>query len=178
MKTEISRAILNQKTQLGVTGRRIHEAIEQPDSREFIEIDNVKVAIWQKAFRRGTPAFQVLVVTRDEQERRIVDFAFRVFPDLVAAGFEELTPLGVLRAVAERFGRETCVAGVTSKFHAGRKVELNPGEDANVVGLPRSGDFTTCVIMKPEGRTLKCALVFCLDQTAYGSWLSSHNSAG
>jgi hypothetical protein len=122
-----------------------------------------------------------LVCLYDEKGKKEVQFAFRVFSDLCETPLADLAPLDIVERIAERFGLTMTIAGKSGKFFTGREWDapglVLPGisqqELIKVQITNPTAVLSQRLWIKIDPPTVKIALAYCIDQSAYTSWLSN-----
>jgi hypothetical protein len=103
----------------GIKARQTLEAVNTPDRTDEMEFYGFIIRLHFKVLQTQ-PSSGLLVIESVKEERRTVDFAFRVYPQL-AHGVQDFRPLEILRALTNNFGlliTDSCVSNATYRILA------------------------------------------------------------
>ncbi len=163
---------------LHISEANARETVERPDRTAAIRIEGLELRLFVRKIDVARAPFYLLVLARVDGEATTLLAALKVYPDL-RDGAEDLGPLDLLRALAERFGLDVSVAGLPAKFFLIQRVLIGLWQEADLVrvinpgGRPFLGQFFFRVEERPE-RVAVCAVAFALDAARYVAWAESH----
>jgi hypothetical protein len=168
---------------LGMTEAEAIAAVRSPDRRSVIRLDRgrglepVKILSMRRIDGLGRGC-RVVTVCQEEGGESIVVFAVRVYPDLVE-DMDEETPLGLVQAVASRFGMPITINGKTGTFFLAERVPASLGTQTRIFDVANPGNrrfiltHTEDTILAPDP-VVQVTFAFCLDARDYRGYLDLH----
>lgn len=154
------------------------EAANAPDQTDELEQEGLRLRIHSKRIEKARPAYSLLVIERFSEGKRNLDFALKLYQDLVE-GVGEFSPTHQLEALAGRFGFEIAIGAQRSRFFWAAKIPISSQGDIRLAQgtNPHNHSMIQQMYVKVNlgpPMVANCALCFCLDVTTYGEWLQQH----
>ena len=157
----------------GITRSNVREALTRPDREQRLASQGLTIIMYSKRMKKGD---YLLVNTHVNGKDMMVDLAFRVRKDFVEQTGTDL-PFPLMRALAHRFGLPVRVGEHESRFIYNEVIPVSNPDVRKAVRIPnpeKSRLISTIwirMLRNNLGLLAQCALVFCIDARAYGSWL-------
>lgn len=121
-------------------------------------------------FAKRIDSFGIIVACAHSAGSLQVQMAYKV-PKAIYCDDSNPAPLTLLRRLAEEFGMDVTVGGLTSRFIFACRVPMVEGKPTNLIGLPKKPEYgktTLLVKMSTKNRCVECALCFTIDYDRYG----------
>jgi hypothetical protein len=159
----------------GVTRDVVRDAIAQPDKEQRLSSQGLTLILYSK---KMPGSGDCLVVNAHVQGQDLmVDLAFRLRKELVDEAKTTL-PFPLMQALALKFGLAVRVGERESRFIYNEVIPV-PSRDvkqamriSNPESRPLISSIWVRMLQNDLGFLAQCALVFCIDSQAYGSWLA------
>jgi len=158
-----------------VTEAQVQQTITNPDRRQVVEFNGLKLGFFLKKQTEGK--YYLLVCAHWEKGNLLVDLAFKILPSLVEE-VKTLEPLVLLQQLALKFGLTIRIGKQLNKFIFRESIPLKPNDKpAKIVKIlnPENHPFLQSIFIKirQKGNTkvADCALAYCIDLERYSKWL-------
>lgn len=164
------------KEKYGIKTGQAKRVIRHPDKHQGVKFDHGLIL---KFFSGQIPLTKhyLLVYGTVEGDDLVVNGAFRLLADF-RTDVETCTPVQLLEKFVDRFGLEVSVGRLRSKFFFNQQVVID--EEVEVTKIvsfenPHNHSLASEMMIKIDEETdrkiFTCAMVFCLDTTAYTQYL-------
>ena len=159
----------------------MESAIRGHDQVEIVKDGDLELLVHMKWVTQANPPFYLLVLEKPEPSRHLVLWALKAYPAL-CDGLESLTPLQIVRQVAERFGDTVKVGEKVGKFILHETLVVDDPMNARLVEMlgPMDHSVMMSMFVRPETGERPCikvALGFCLNMAAYVRWCQGQSES-
>lgn len=167
----------------GITRSHVIAALGRPDHQQLIEVEGLILRLSTKYVPNTKPPTELLVMesTGPGSSELDVFAAIKVYEDFVTP-IHEILPLDLLKEVSIRFGCDMHVGPITRKLFLHETLplaaEIDPGRPPVAVTCSGTGEGlqVSFVRVNAPDRTLRVAMMFCLDVALYKGYLARRGS--
>jgi|Deesub1362B_J571_1020462.scaffolds.fasta_scaffold02209_11 hypothetical protein len=152
----------------------IQQAITDPNAKNIVKLDDKEFIFLIKKLPELNNEY-LLVCTRKEANKLMVDLAFRILPELVEEA-RTLEPIIILQQLAMKFGLTIRIGPQLNKFIFKESIPIESSiKTQSLVEIhnPEKHKFIQNILLKVDkkNKLAICALAFCIDVDKYMSWL-------
>lgn len=166
-----------------ITEYQVQQVITSPDEQQVANFEDLSLRFFIKRILEPQGQhYLLLICTHLEGSNLIVDLAFRILPELVEE-VKTLNPIILLQQLALKFGLTIRIGQQLNKFIFRESIPIKSSvEPAKLVEIlnPANHSFIQSMFIKIEQqediKVAHCALVFCIDEDRYLSWLMGKKS--
>lgn len=165
--------------EFGIRRKHAEEAIEKSDAVEVFEVDDLRVIFFLKRVETASSKYLLLVQANEDNKDISVNFAVKLYQELLDIDLYESTPLSLFENFIERYGIEFSFGDFTGKYLLDKKIQVESRNVAEIIRIDNDSEaFTLFSFLKfnPAGRfyEAQCALLFCFNYQKYGEWLKAN----
>ncbi len=153
-----------------ITESQIIAAIRDKDAEEIIEFIGRTIRVYTKKDSLGSKPFYWLIEAHDyDDDTLLVAAAFKIYPNIMIANIDRLSPLKLLAAFVEKFGSVLKAGEKRKKFFI--KEELIIARDSPQImcdDFTNSLEYTKCcwdwlTVINDEQLKMEIALAYCIE---------------
>jgi hypothetical protein len=159
-----------------ITPKHATEAMLGSDRRESLLFDGLEIVLAARHIAKPQNDFYLLVCAEIKNDRYLMHWAFKILCSLCNE-IHLLSPLQLLTRFVQDFGLPITIGSSTGRMIAYHKTEVSEPDPSKVVEItnPKNHSFFSSFFLRIRTEQgchfADCALVFCIDTTAYKQWL-------
>jgi hypothetical protein len=165
----------NRAGNLNFQKRRIEEILANPDGRQEINGEGIVVEFLTKRTAGGVD----VVATAKYPGNYLVAFALHAFDDFPKGKLADMTPLEVVRQIAERFGLEQRIGDAKGRFFVTQMLDRPKKQHVKLIDVinPADASFISQQFVRTTDLGIDICLAFCLNTDAYRLWVDTKTAA-